>query len=120
MYRITTDLAKAIIEIKLEGFWSLDQVDQLSRDLAAQAARVALTGRRQAVLYDYTDVTIQSQDVIGVLQGMARNDDFKSRRVALYSAGRMAVQQARRVAAASDRFAVFDNRGAALDWLAAA
>ncbi len=119
MYEITTDLAKAIIEIKLEGFWSMEQVEAFGHDLAAQAARVALTGRRQAVLYDYTDVVIQSQDVIGALQAMARNDDFKSRRVALYSAGRMAVQQARRVAAASDRFAVFDDRRAALAWLAA-
>ena len=72
------------------------------------------------MLYDYTDVSIQSQVVIGLLQDMARTDGYKSRRVALYSSGRVAVLQARRVAAASDRFAVFDDRGAALDWLAAA
>ena len=120
MYRITTDLAKAIIEVKVEGFWSVDQVETFARDFAAQVARVALTGKRQAVLYDYTDITIQSQVVIGMLQDMARADDYKSRRVALYSSGRMAVLQARRVAASSERFAVFDDRRAALAWLAAA
>ena len=119
MYRITTDLAKAIIEVKVEGFWSTDQVEAFAGDLATQVARVALTGKRQAVLYDYTDVAIQSQSVIGMLQDMARADGYKSRRVALYSGGRTAVLQARRVAAASDRFAVFDDRRAALDWLAA-
>ena len=120
MYRITTDIAKAIIEVKIDGFWSADQVQAFADDLAVQVARVALTGKRQAVLYDYTDVAIQSQLVIGMLQDMARADGYKSRRVALYSSGRNAILQARRVAAASERFAVFDDRGAALDWLAAA
>lgn len=120
MYRINTDLPNAIIEVKVEGFWSPDEVQAFANDLRAQVDRVALTGRRQALLYDYTDVTIQSQDVIAMLQDLARSNAFKSRRVALYSAGRMAVLQARRVAAAaSERFAVFDDRRAALAWLAA-
>ena len=120
MYRITTDLAKAIIEVKIEGFWSIEQVEAFAHDLAGQVARVALTGKRQAMLYDYSETAIQSQAVIGMLQDMARADGYKSRRVALYSSGRRAVLQARRVAAASDRFAVFDDRGAAMAWLAAA
>ena len=120
MYRITTDLTKAIIEVKIDGFWSSDQVEAFAGELATHVARIALTGRRQAVLYDYTDIAIQSQHVIGMLQDMARADGYKSRRVALFSSGRTAILQARRVAAASDRFAVFDDRRAALEWLVAA
>lgn len=120
MYQITTDIAKAIIEVKVEGFWSVDQVEAFAIDLAAQVARVALTGKRQGVLYDYSETMIQSQAVIGMLQDMARADDYRSRRVALYSNGRKAILQAQRVASASDRFAVFDDRRAALAWLTAA
>ena len=87
MYRITTDRAKAIIEVKVGGFWSVDQVEAFRRDFATHVARIALTGRRQAVLYDFTDAPIQSQAVVGVLQDMGRADHFKSRRVALYSGG---------------------------------
>lgn len=120
MYFITTDFAKAIIEVTIEGFWSLDQVTVFAQDLGSHVARVALTGRRQAVFYDYSGALIQSQAVVGALQDMARNDEFRSRRVALYSGGRMARLQAQRIAsAASERFAVFDDRQAALDWLAA-
>lgn len=120
MYEIKTDLAKAIVEVKIDGFWSLDHVDALARDLSQHVARIALTGKRQAMLYDYTDVVLQSQAVVGALQDLARCDAFKSRRVALYSAGRTGRLQATRVAsAAGDRFALFDDRGAAMAWLGA-
>lgn len=120
MYAITTDVAKAIIEVKIEGFWSIADVQIFADDLRSHVARFALAGKRPAILYDYTDVVIQSQSVIGALQELARSDAFKSRRVALYSAGRMARLQANRVAAvANERFALFDDRRTALAWLTA-
>lgn len=119
MHRISTNLATGIIEIEVSGFWKLDQLGAFADEVAEQARSVRLNGKRQAILYDYTQAAIQSQDVVTALREMAARDAFKSRKVALYSAGRLARLQARRIAECSDRFAVFEDRGAALDWLTA-
>jgi len=118
MYHLRTDRVSGIIHIAIEGFWTVPEVAAFARDLGAEAASFHAEGRTPALFYDYTRAVIQSQDVVGALSELGRRAPAGARKVAIFTEGRLARRQAARVAAASDRIAVFDAREDALSWLA--
>ena len=117
MHNITTDLGSGIIEVEASGFWTLAHVEGFLRDLDREARRVLSTGKRHMLLCDFTRAAIQSQEVIATLQATALTMSLKSRKVALYTDGKLARLQVKRIASVRDDMAVFDDRESALAWL---
>jgi len=118
MFTIETDKRTAIITIAIQGFWTVTEVRTFASELGRQAAALREAGKEPCLFYDYTNAVIQSQDVVEALSHLARSAPAQARRVAVYTEGMLARRQARRVAAASDKIQLFDNRAAALEWLA--
>jgi hypothetical protein len=118
MYTIKTDKKAALISISIQGFWTVTEVRNFAAALGQQAAALRALGKDPALFYDYTDAVIQSQDVVAALSDLARAAPAQARKVAVYTEGLLARRQARRVAATSDKIRLFDERAAALEWLA--
>ena len=117
MHNITPDLGSGIIEVEASGFWTLEHVESFLRDLEREARRVLVTGKRHMLLCDFTRAAIQPQEVIAMLQRVAVTMPLKSRKVALYTEGKLARLQVKRIASVRDDMAVFDDREAALTWM---
>jgi hypothetical protein len=120
MYRLHTDPPTGIIHISVEGFWTVDEVGAFARDLGRHASAIRCGGKMPALFYDYTNAVIQSQEVVAALQDVARQAPASARKVAIFTEGKLARRQAARVAAASDKIQVFEDRAAALGWLSQA
>lgn len=117
MYAIRSDRRKALVEVTVTGFWREGEAEAFRAALAQEIATVRSGGRAHATLYDYTDAVIQSQETVAVLAAMARDNPFKARKTAIYTAGRLARRQAQRIAEAGQNLRLFDDREAALAWL---
>jgi hypothetical protein len=72
-----------------------------------------------ATLYDFTGATIQTQEVVLAMKALAEHPSMTHRRVAMYTEGVLARQQAKRICENRDNMFVFSTRKEALDWIAA-
>lgn len=115
MYRFDYLADVHAIEVTVAGFLSETEVADFFRDLAGQI-RERSTDRPPSSLYNYTDIAIQSQAVVSLLQDGARQTD-PNRRIAMYTEGMMGRMQAGRIASAASNFRLFDNRADAIAWL---
>ena len=119
MHTITTGLATGIVEVDASGFWTIGHVEEFLRDLEREGGRVLATGKRHLLLCNFSKSAIQPQEVIAMLQRVAVSMPLKSRKVALYTEGKLARLQVKRIASVRDDMAVFDDRESALAWLQA-
>ena len=119
MHTITTDLATGIIEVDASGFWTIAHVEDFLRDLEREGRRVLATGKRHMLLCNFSKSAIQPQEVIAMLQCVAVSMPLKSRKVALYTDGKLARLQVKWIASVRDNMAVFDDRETALAWMLA-
>ncbi|MEG3159897.1 hypothetical protein U1763_05230 [Sphingomonas sp. LB2R24] len=117
MHTITTDLASGIIEVDASGFWTIEHVEGFLVDLEREARRVLATGKRHMLLCNFSKSAIQPQEVIVMLQRTALTLTLKSRKVALYTNGKLARLQVKRIASVRDDMAVFDDRESAMAWM---
>ncbi|MBE2990749.1 hypothetical protein IFR23_01830 [Sphingomonas sp. CFBP 13603] len=117
MHTITTDLATGIIEVDASGFWTIEHVEHFLRDLEHEGRRVMATGKRHVLLCNFSKSAIQPQEVIAMLQRVAVSIPLKSRKVALYTGGKLARLQVKRIASVRDGMAVFDDRESAVAWM---
>ncbi len=119
MHTITTDLATGIIEVDASGFWTIEHVEDFLRDLEREGRRVLATGKRHVLLCNFSKSAMQPQEVIAMLQRVAVSMPLKSRKVALYTEGKLARLQVKRIASVRDDMAVFDDRESAMAWMLA-
>ncbi len=117
MHTITTDLDTGIIEVEASGFWTIPHVEGFLRDLDREARRVLATGKRHMLLGNFSRSAIQPQEVVAMLQRVALTIPLKSRKVALFTDGKLARLQVKRIVAVRDDMAVFDDRASAMTWL---
>jgi hypothetical protein len=75
------------------------------------------TGKRHMLLCNFSKSAIQPQEVIAMLQRVAVSVSLKSRKVALYTDGKLARLQVKRIASVRDDMAVFDDRETTLAWM---
>ena len=115
MYSIRHDQTLNILEITVGGFWTVDEFGAFVREL--QCALSVAPGKEVPMsLYNYTGAAIQSQEIVALMQDLARGV-APGRKVAMYTEGRLARMQARRVAMAGARMRIFDSRSEAMAWL---
>lgn len=117
MHTIHVDSENALVEVRITGFWTTDDVAAFGRDLLAATTVFLATGRSFNTFYDYSEAIIQPQAVVAAFQTLALSTIAHSRRAALFTENGMARQQARRIAAVRPDMAVFDDRAAAMAWL---
>jgi hypothetical protein len=117
MFTMTTDRTSGLIEVTASGLWTLDLLDDFALAVETAARSVALRGKRHSLLCNFTALSIQPQTVVAAAVDWVDGGRSKSRKCALYTDGVLARRQAHRLAAASDRIAVFGDRASALAWL---
>lgn len=117
MHNITTNLGSGIIEVEASGFWTIEHVEDFLHDLEREGRRVLATGKRHMLLCNFSRSAIQPQEVIAMLQRVAVSMPLKSRRVALYTEGKLARLQMKRIASVRDDMAVFEDRKSAIAWM---
>lgn len=117
MHAIHADATSGIVTIKIAGLCTLPEVMTLANELTQHARSLRLAGKIPALLYDYSDAVIQPQDVVAALADMAAAAPARARKVAIFTEGRLARRQARRVADAGNNIRTFEDRADALQWL---
>lgn len=117
MYSITRNEELRFIEVKLCGLCSLEEFQQFVAELRSEIARFPVGRRPPATLYDFTDATIQTQEVVLAMKALAEHPAMVHRRVALYSEGVLARQQAKRICENRSNMFVFPNREEAINWI---
>jgi hypothetical protein len=118
MHQIKVDTPNAMLEVRITGFWTVDDVAQFGRDMVAATSGFLASGRHFVTLYDYTGAIIQSQDVVAAFQALALATPARSQRAALFTEGGVARMQARRIASVRpEEMRAFEDRAAALAWL---
>lgn len=117
MHLIELHVPQRIIEVTVSGFWTEAHFDAFVRDLHAAIADFPPGIAPPATLYNYTFAAIQTQAVVARMRALAQHPAMIERRVAMYTEGVLARQQARRVAADRDNMRIFDTRAAALAFL---
>ena len=117
MFTIKTDRTCGLVDVTVSGLWTLDLLYDFALAVETAAHAIALGGKRHTLLCDFTALSIQPQALVAATVDWARGARVKSRKCALYTDGVLARRQAQRLAAASDRIAVFGDRASALAWL---
>lgn len=106
------------IEVRVEGLCSLAEFNCFVGELRRAIAMFPGTGRPPSTLYDFTDATIQTQEVVAAMKALAENPAMTHRRVAMYTEGVLARRQAQRICENRLNMFVFESRAAAVKWLA--
>lgn len=117
MHHIEQNRALGFIEVTVSGFWDEAHFENFVRELRQVITAFSDSGRMPMTLYNYTDASIQSQTVVSRMRKLALHPSMVDRRVALYTEGVLARQQAKRVAEGRDNMRVFDSRDDAVAFL---
>ena len=118
MHTITTNEQLRFIEVKLDGLCSMEEFQSFTAELRSAIAQFPAGPRPPATLYDFTGAAIQSQEVVLAMKALAEHPAMTHRRVAMYTEGVLARQQAKRICENRNNMFVFGSRAEALDWLA--
>jgi hypothetical protein len=101
----------------VRGFWEEEHFDDFVRELHAAIASFPQSGKPPMTLYNYTHAWIQPQAVVTKMRALAKHPAMIDRKVAMYTEGVLARQQAKRVTEGRDNMRVFDCRADALAFL---
>ena len=118
MHSIVNNVKLGFIEVTVEGLWTEHHFEQFAADLRAAIIAFPDIGCPPMTLYNYTGASIQTQSIVARMQALAHHPSMIDRRVAMYTEGCLARQQAKRVAGNRANMQVFDSRECALAFLA--
>lgn len=117
MHTITRNEELRFIEVKLCGLCSMEEFQEFVGELRSEIARFPVGRRPPATLYDFTEASIQTQEVVLAMKALAEHPAMVHRRVAMYSEGVLARQQAKRICENRSNMFVFASRAEAIDWI---
>ena len=118
MYTIAFDEKLRFIEVRLEGLCSMEEFQSFKIELHDAIARFQAGATKPTTLYDFTGAAIQTQEVVQAMKALAEDPAMTNRRVAMYTEGVLARQQAKRICQSRPNMIVFPSRAEAIDWLA--
>lgn len=117
MHQIVIDPALKLVEARLAGFLSEEDVEAFF-GAEQDAARSLGCGTRQHLfLVDATDFVPQTPRVVTVFADAIERRSVKPRRAAIAVGSALATLQIRRMTAGHAHVAVFDDAAAARTWL---
>ena len=117
LHTITMNEELRFIEVKLEGMCSMEEFQSFTAELRTSIARFPAGPKPPATLYDFTGATIQTQEVVLAMKALAEHPAMTHRRVAMYTEGVLARQQAKRICENRSNMFVFPSRAEAIAWL---
>lgn len=117
MFSVTVDLERGCIETCIREFWTRDMLDDFATALAKAITQVRATGRTPVSLCDYSNATVQSQDVVAGFVEMMKNPAVRSGRVAVYTGSVLPKLQAERANLDHAEFRFFADKDEARAWL---
>lgn len=118
LHTITTNEQLRFIEVKLDVLCSMEEFQSFVAELRRTITLFPAGARSPATLYNFTDATIQTQEVIAAMKALAEHPSMTHRRVAMYTEGVLARQQAKRICENRSNMFVFSSRSDAIGWLA--
>ncbi len=113
MFSVTVDPERGCIDTCIRDFWTRDMFDDLSAALAKAITQV----RAPVSLCDYSDATVQSQEVVAGFGEMIKNPAVRSHRVAVHTGRVLPKLQAERANLDHDEFRFFTDKDEARAWL---
>lgn len=119
MYNIILNEQLHFIEVKVVGLFSIEEFQSFVIDLRTAIVKFSLRDGPPGTLYDFTDAVIQTQEVVSAMKALAEHPLMTHRRVAMYTEGVLARQQAKRICENRDNMFVFSGRAEAVEWLTA-
>ena len=119
-FKVTYDPANKLLELTLDGYWSMDDFREFAAEMAAQHLQLIKHTPHYRVLSDARGFAVQSKDVseaFGSLFNFRRNEDFG--RFAILVASALSSMQAKHVSPNAN-VRVFTSEEDARSWLLAA
>ncbi len=101
-FTFSLDRARGLVRIRMQGFYSLEDVDAFFDARRKAHAALGLPPNRHLTLNDLRSMNIQSQDVIQAFQKGLANPEEKARKLAIVVDAAMARGQANRAINAAD------------------
>ena len=117
LHKLINHDEERIIEVKLFGLCSMGEFRDFTGELRAAIAWFPASDEPPATLYDFTDATIQTQEVVAAMKALAEHPTMIHRRVAMYTEGVLARRQALRISENRENMRVFKSRVEAIEWL---
>ncbi|KQU47387.1 hypothetical protein ASG67_14090 [Sphingomonas sp. Leaf339] len=117
MHKLINHNQERIIEVQLTGLCSMEEFRIFTDELRAAIASFPPGDQQPATLYDFTDATIQTQEVVAAMKALAEHPAMIHRRVAMYTEGVLARRQALRISENRENMRVFKSRVEAIEWL---
>jgi len=116
MYTITLRVRARLLEVKLAGLLTVEEVAALRRDIVEELDRHRLGAGQYVTLLDTTECPIQPQPVHEALTLLGNDATIRAARVALWTADSPSRMQARRAPATAPTH-MFRQRADAVAWL---
>lgn len=113
---IRVDPQKKLVDITLGGFFDVARVIQVAIDAKAAIDSLALPPHEHLTLFDVSNFSLQSQEVVSALQSLLGNPGYTSRRLAVVTDKSLSPMQVQRVLK-RDTAQWFDDRREAEAWL---
>lgn len=117
MFRFEIDPAHKLVRSWIDGFLTIDEVMEWSRQEQAAVVTLGCKSREFLLLVDTSRCAIQSQDVVTLFQQLITKSKYKARRIAIMRGGSLIKMQSRRIAAGADYVQLFDETADAERWL---
>lgn len=122
MHFVTVDRRNALVSLRLDGFFGLDEVEVAARDLHAAIRSLGAMAGRHRTLYDMIGVEVAPGPVIEKFGRYFTDPQFATiwaRKVAFVSSSALFKGQLRRARGEHAHIRIFDTRALALGWLLA-
>lgn len=121
MHSVTVDRANNLVEVKMNGFFSVEDGSWLGEDVRSAVRSLGSAVGQHLTLYDATDMTVQPTATVDAMVATFSNPTVRSlwaRKVAFVSKSTLLRMQIQKLLAVRE-IGIFEDRGAALKWLLA-
>lgn len=123
MHVVSVDRAQRMLDLRVEGFLTVDEVASSARDVHEAIARLGGDPKDHVTLYDLSAASVASADVIASFRDFMANPVYQpvlGRRIAFVSGSALVTMQLKRVGKDKSEISIFPDRASAVDWLLAA
>lgn len=117
MYTIALDQERALIKVRLFGFWTPTTFANYRHEILALTGTLGDVPGGHATLCDISGALIQPKEIIDGFQKLIGGAPIKSRRIAIHTNSPLSRMQGRRITSTSATLGVFATEAEALAWL---
>jgi hypothetical protein len=119
---IHVDRERKLVDVRITGFITAEDAGWMGEDVRAAILSLGEGIGEHVTLYDVTGLSVAPNATIEAVKGMFANPAVRplwARKVAMVTKSALGKLQLQRIREARDDIALFEDRGAALNWLLA-